>query len=191
MYLGGSATDVARELLLDKAFGFMKKTRMDKLLLVKYSAYPFKDFFKGLEKNEAVRRIFGEKTEEVLSNLKVEFTKLGGYMFVNDRNGHLVINVDYLNSGNKTDIYLDVIHELVHIRQFSEGKELFDHNYTYAERPTEIEAYQFVVEEARRMGLSDERICLYLKTEWMTDEDLRRLTKAVGVECREKKKHPS
>ena len=182
---------MARELLLDKAFGFMRKTRMDKLLLVRSSAYPFTDFFKGLEKNEAVRRIFGEKTAEVLSNLKVEFTKLGGYMFVNDKNGHLVINVDYLNSGDKTDIYLDVIHELVHIRQFSEGKELFDHSYKYVERPTEIEAYQFVVEEARRMGLSDERICLYLKTEWMADEDLQRLTKAVGVECREKKKHPS
>jgi len=182
---------VARELLLDKAFGFMRKTRMDKLLLVKSSAYPFTDFFKGLENNQAVRRIFGEKTAEVLSALKVEFTKLGGYMFVNDKNGHLVVNVDYLNTGDKTDIYLDVIHELVHIRQFHEGKELFDHNYKYVERPTEIEAYQFVVEEARRVGLSDERICQYLETEWMTDEDLQRLTRAVGVEYKVKRQHPS
>ena len=51
------------------------------------------------------------------------------------------------------------------------------------ERPTEIEAYRYTVQEARRLGLSDERICEYLKTEWMSDEDLKILSKAVNVTC--------
>ena len=51
------------------------------------------------------------------------------------------------------------------------------------ERPTEIEAYRYTVQEARRLGLSDERICEYLKTEWMSDRDLRFLAGAVDVAC--------
>jgi len=35
--------------------------------------YPFTDFFRGFEKVEAVRSTFGERTEEVLKNLRVEF----------------------------------------------------------------------------------------------------------------------
>jgi hypothetical protein len=82
------------------------------------------------------------------------------------------------------DIYLDIIHELCHVRQLQEGKELFDPRYSYVERPTEIEAYSYTVQEARRLGLSDERICEYLKTDWMSDEDLKVLAKAVNVNCK-------
>jgi hypothetical protein len=39
----------------------------------KITTYPFTDYFKGFENVEAVRRIFGEKTEEVIRNLRVEF----------------------------------------------------------------------------------------------------------------------
>jgi hypothetical protein len=37
------------------------------------------------------------------------------------------------------------------------------------------------VEEARNLGLDDERICQYLKTEWMTEEDLGKLAKTLNV----------
>jgi hypothetical protein len=131
----------------------------------------------------AVRQIFGEKTEDVLRNLRVDFIWFVGYMGVNDFNGHLMVSARYLREGDRTDIYLDLIHELVHVRQFMEGKELFDVHYSYTERPTEVEAYRIAVEEARRIGLSDERICQYLKTEWMSDEDLKRLAKALNVTC--------
>ena len=143
----------------------------------------FTDYFKDFEKVEAVRGLFGERTEEVLRNLKVDFTWFGGYMYVNSSNGHLVVSARYLNSGDKVDIYLDVIHELCHVRQLMEGKELFDSRYSYVERPTEVEAYRYTVQEAKRIGLSDERICEYLKTEWMSDRDLKVLAKAVNVNC--------
>jgi hypothetical protein len=150
---------------------------------VPVSTYRFTDYFKGFEKVEAVRRIFGERTEKVLGNLKVEFAWTRGYMGVNDEDGHLLISARYLKEGDIIDIYLDIIHELVHVKQFMEGKELFDDNFSYTERPTEVEAYRYAVEEGRNLGLSDQRICEYLKTEWMSDEDLKRLAKAVNVKC--------
>jgi hypothetical protein len=152
---------------------------------VPVATYPFIDYFKGFEKVEAVRRIFGEKTGEVLANLKVEFGGRRGYMGVSDTDGHLLISAPYLKGGDLVDIYLDIIHELVHVRQFMEGKKLFDDNFSYTERPTEVEAYRHTVEEARRLGLSDERICRYLRTEWMSDDELMRLAKTVNVkwEC--------
>ena len=55
----------------------------------------FKDYFKGFEKVDAVKRIFGEKTEEVLRNLKVEFIWFG-YMGVDNTDGHLMVNGRYL-----------------------------------------------------------------------------------------------
>ena len=89
--------------------------------------------------------------------------------------------VKQTTNGDKIDIYLDLIHELVHIKQLMEGKELFDIHYGYTERPTEIEAYRYCVQEARRLGLSDERIRCYLWTEWMGENDFRRLAKSVNV----------
>jgi len=149
----------------------------------KVVTHSFTDYFKGFEKVEAVRRIFGEKTEEVLVNLRVEFAGFRGYMGVSDSDGHLLISARYLNDGDLTDLYLDIIHELVHVRQFMEGKELFDSDFTYIERPTEVEAYRVAVEEAKRLGLSEERICAYLKTEWMSAKDFKRLTKSLGFQC--------
>ncbi|HKZ95079.1 MAG TPA: hypothetical protein VJ249_10955 [Candidatus Bathyarchaeia archaeon] len=130
-----------------------------------------------------MRQIFGEQTEEILQNLKVEFTWAPGYMWINTEDGSLMVSARYLNGGDKTDIHLDLIHELVHVRQFREGKQLFDVEYDYADRPTEIEAYQHAVREARRLGLNDQQICEYLKTEWMTHQDLKKLANALSVRC--------
>jgi hypothetical protein len=45
-----------------------------------------------------------------------------------------------------------------------------------------VEAYRYTVKEAKRLGLSDERILCYLQTEWMSDEDLERLVKNIGID---------
>lgn len=141
----------------------------------------FKEYFKNFEKVDAVKGIFGEKADEVLSHLKVEISWIMGYMYVDGSDGHLVISKSYLNTGNKTDIYLDLIHELCHVKQFMEGKELFDPRYDYVDRPTEIEAYRYAVQEAHRLGLSEERIRCYLWTEWMDEDDFKRLAKSVNI----------
>ena len=141
----------------------------------------FAEFFKDFEKVEAVKGIFGEKTDEVLHHLTVEISWIFGYMYVDGSDGHLVISKNYLNNGDKTDIYLDLIHELCHVKQFMDGKELFDPRYDYVERPTEIEAYRYCIQEARRLGLSDERIRCYLRTEWMSENDFKKLEKSVNL----------
>ena len=147
----------------------------------KVPTYSFTDYFKGFETIDAVRRLFGEKTEEVLRNLKVEFNSGRGYMGVNDQDGHLRVKANYLNTGDLTDIYLDVIHELVHVKQFMDGKKLFDRTFRYIDRPTEIEAYRYAVEEARCLGMSDEEILDYLRTDRRSNEDLFRLASALQV----------
>ena len=152
----------------------------------KVVTYPFLDYFKGFEKVEAVERLFGEGTEDVLKNLRVEFNGGRGYMGVSGEDGHLRISAYYLNNGDLVDIYLDIIHELVHVKQFMEGKELIDGNFNYVDRPTEIEAYRHAVNEARALGMNDKQILEYLRTERMSDENLNRLAKAVNVKFEDK-----
>ena len=171
------------EYLVFRTMRLLRRLPLNSIPLLVASTRSFADYFKDFDKVEAVRGIFGERTEEVLRNLKVDLTWFGGYMYVDSSNGHLVVSAPYLNSGDKVDIYLDVIHELCHVRQLMEGKELFDSRYSYVERPTEVEAYRYTVQEAKRIGLSDERICQYLKTEWMSGSDLKRLAKAVNITC--------
>ena len=47
----------------------------------------FSEYFKGFGKNEAVKGIFGEKTDEALSHLMVEFSWIMGYMYVDGSDG--------------------------------------------------------------------------------------------------------
>jgi hypothetical protein len=169
------------EYLMLRILRLTRQLHLTRLVQMGTSTKMFTDYFKGFEKVEAVKSIFGDQTEEVLRNLKVEFIWFG-YMGVDNTDGHLMVNGRYLNSGDKTDIYLDVVHELCHVKQWMEGRELFDPNYDYVDRPTEVEAYRYTVQEAKRLGLSEERILGYLKTEWMSDQDLKRLVRNMGVE---------
>jgi len=149
---------------------------------VKITLHKFTDHFKGFENVEAVRELFGSETEKVLSNLQVEFySSRRGYMGVNDQDGHLLVSAHYLKRGSERDIYLDIIHELVHVKQFMNGQELFEDRWEYVDRPTEIEAYAHAVKEARRIGMTEEEIYEYLQTEWMSDDDANRLARSVGV----------
>jgi N-acetylglutamate synthase-like GNAT family acetyltransferase len=135
---------------------------------------PFAEIFSGFEMVESVRRLFGTDTDEVISNLKVSLDSPRGYLRVDGETGNIIINPEYLRTGHERHLYLDVIHELTHVRQFREGKELYDRRYEYFERPTEIEAYRVAVDEARRIGMDSEEIVEYLRVEWVTEEEFER-----------------
>ncbi|MCJ7633809.1 hypothetical protein MUP77_15660 [Candidatus Bathyarchaeota archaeon] len=169
------------ERIILRMFRLMRKLRLWRMLRLGTSTGMFLDYFKGFERSRAVLGIFGDRADEVLKNLRVEFILLG-YMGVDDNDGHLMVNERYLASGDRTDIYLDVIHELCHVKQHLEGRELFDEEYDYSDNPTEVEAYRYTVKEAKRLGLSDERILSYLQTEWMSHADLMRLVKNMGID---------
>ena len=148
---------------------------------VNTGTHKFKYIFIGFEKLKAVKEIFGNATRQELDRLVVEIFGREGYMLVSDEDGHLVVSQLYLKNGEEWSIYLDVIHELVHVRQFREGRELFDQNYSYADRPTEVEAYRVSVREGRRIGLSEKDIFQYLEVPWMSKKDHQRLARNCDV----------
>ncbi|MGP8124807.1 MAG: hypothetical protein ACLQEQ_02935 [Nitrososphaerales archaeon] len=149
---------------------------------VSIGSVPFKEVFRGFEKVAAVKSIFGSRTDRVLSELRVDIEDGRGYMRINDKEGSVVVNAKYLKDGDETHLYLDVVHELVHIRQHMGGKELWDRRYAYVDRPTEIEAYRVVLEEARRLGLGEQEIVDYLRVDWVTDEEFGRFLRTLGVD---------
>lgn len=144
-------------------------------------SFPFKEVFGGFERVAAVKFIFGSDTNMVLSALQVDIEDGRGYMRINDEKGSVIVNTKYLKEGDENHLYLDVVHELVHIRQHMEGKELWDKRYAYVDRPTELEAYRLALNEARRIGLGEREIVDYLKVSWVTDEEFGRLLMTLGV----------
>jgi len=142
----------------------------------------FAKYFKGFENVEAVRRTFGPRTAQVLRTVKVEFfTSRWGYMGVSDDDGHLVVSTHYLTHGNPRDIYLDVVHELVHVKQHRNGRPLFHNRWTYENRPTELEAYRVCTEEGRRLGMTDRELVRYLKVPWLDDGEFSQLARNLGL----------
>jgi hypothetical protein len=167
--------------------GKLPDVRIPRVIRLKYE--PFLNHFKGFEEVAAVRAIFGPNTARVLRNLKVEFfSSRWGFMGVSDEDGHLLVSTHYLRTGNRRDIYLDVVHELVHVRQFRQGKELFADGFEYPDLPTEIEAYRTCIAEGRRLGMNDRELFEYLRVEWMGDKELRRLARHVGVRAPPKRR---
>jgi hypothetical protein len=147
----------------------------------KTGSVSFADVFPGFEGVEAVRSIFLDETKEILADLMVDILPRPGYLRVDDETGNIVISSEYLRTGDERYLYLDVIHELVHVKQFLDGRELFDRRYSYVDRPTEMEAYGAALKEARRIGMKEEEIVDYLRVEWITEEEFQRLLRTLGV----------
>jgi hypothetical protein len=139
----------------------------------------FTDHFKEFKNVEAVQRIFGDNIEDVLTNLPIQFTDETLYMEV-DYDGRILINPEYFQTGDDTDLYPDVIHELVHVKQVMHGKNC-NHKLRYIERPLEIDAYRTAVEEARALGLDEDRILDYLESDLIDADELKQLAETLGV----------
>ncbi|HYK93233.1 MAG TPA: hypothetical protein VEY07_04225 [Thermoplasmata archaeon] len=93
----------------------------------------------------------------------------------------IVIGESHLRESPPLILFLDIFHELCHVLQRHDGRELWDRRYSYVKRPTEVEAYRFVVEEARRLHVADAVIRDYLKVEWIDDSELNQLLTTLGV----------
>ncbi len=93
----------------------------------------------------------------------------------------VVVGEAHLRESPPLILFLDIFHELCHVLQRQRGMELWDRRFSYVERPTEVEAYRFVVEEARRLHVPDAVLRDYLKVEWIDDGELARLLTTLGV----------
>jgi len=145
--------------------------------------YRLEEIFAGLQNSEILLKIFKTKEEldDIFSKIKVIVDVHSHYMHVNNEDASIVIGLEHLKNSDKKILYLDIVHELVHVRQQKQGLELYDKSYSYVDRPTEVEAYAITVEEARRLGMKDPEIFDYLHVEWITPDEHKRLASAVGL----------
>lgn len=93
----------------------------------------------------------------------------------------IVIGEGHFRESPALTVFLDIFHELCHLAQRDRGLELFDRAESYVRRPTELEAYRFVVDEARRLRVGDAYLRDYLRVEWISPEEFAELLDAMGV----------
>ncbi len=150
---------------------------------VKAGTYTLSEIFDGLRQSDIIKQIFKTRKEldEVFSRIDVIVEEKDHYMYVKNEDGSIVVGLEHLQKSNSRVLYLDIVHELVHVRQQKAGLDLYDKSYSYVDRPTEIEAYKIAVSEAKRLGMSDKEILDYLQVEWITQEEHKRLAIHVGV----------
>lgn len=139
--------------------------------------------FSGLDDLVILETIFGGKDRlaSVLESMNVKIIHGEIYMYVDDEDPCVVVGLDHLQKAEEKILYLDIIHELVHVKQLMDGMDLYDERYSYVDRPTEIDAYRVVVEEARKLGMKEDEILDYLRVDWITEEELRRLVGRLGI----------
>lgn len=149
---------------------------------VKAGKHALLDVFPGLDRSGAFQALFPDGLrKEVLETCQLDVLPEDMYMYIDDEAGNVCAGLSYLKTGDAKILYLDILHELTHIRQWHEGKELWDRRYSYVDRPTEVEAYETAVQEARRLRMTDREIADYLRVEWTSREEHERLCKRLGV----------
>ena len=93
----------------------------------------------------------------------------------------IVVGEKHLRESSELMLFLDIFHELCHVLQRQGGAELWPPGVSYVERWTEVEAYRFVVVEARKFGVPDDYLRDYLRVEWISEDEHRTLLGALGV----------
>jgi len=109
------------------------------------------------------------------------FAKEVGWKPVTSRTDCIVVGRTHLRRSPRITVYLDILHELYHIFQRRAGRELWDISDGYAGSPTELEAYRFAVEEARRLGATEAYLREYLEVDWIDRAEHARLLRNLGV----------
>lgn len=145
--------------------------------------YEIEDIFDGLKEVEILQKVFGsiEELDDVFSKTKIIVDTNTHYMHVKNDDAIIVVSLNHLKNSDKIILYLDIVHELVHVKQQRQGLDLYDKSYSYVDRPTEIEAYIVAVEEAKRLGMEHHEIIDYLHVEWITADEHQRLASHVGL----------
>ena len=113
--------------------------------------------------------------EQILAGARVRIEPDEGYVWVDDEAPAIALAERYYRKGNARDLYLDLLHELTHLRHLAEGRNIWDERLRYVDRPTEIEGYAIAIGEGRRLGMSEPEILRHLSNPWMSGDDVLRL----------------
>jgi hypothetical protein len=145
--------------------------------------YHMAEVFADIRTCATLRAIFADADEIdwVMEHIKVLVVNRPNEMFVDNDDGSITIGLKHLQRASDEILYLDIIHELCHVKQHLQGRDLYDRSKAYVDRETEIEAYQITVREARRIGLNDDAIANYLCVSWITPEEHKRLADRLEV----------
>lgn len=145
--------------------------------------YKIPEAFPGLREDPMMVGIFGstEAVNDTLDTIDLNLMDVPHYMNVNNDDGTINVGLGHLRNSESEVLYLDILHELFHVKQQKEGVDLYPKGVAYADRTTELEAYAFGVKVARNIGMTDKEILDYLWVEWISPEENRILAKRVGV----------
>lgn len=143
--------------------------------------HPYLSLLPRFEESPAARRIetAAIPLTTLLESARVRIKKHKGYCFVDVLIPAIVLSDDYYDRANPLDLYLDLAHELTHLRQLAEGKNLWDHGIPYVDRPTEVEGYAVAVEEGLRLGMTEDQIIAHLSNPWLSEDEVARLRKNI------------
>ncbi|MBZ5637949.1 MAG: hypothetical protein LAO51_04235 [Acidobacteriia bacterium] len=145
--------------------------------------HPYLRILPEVAASPALERIApsGAARTRLLERARVEIRDVQGYAFVDDEVPCIVVAECYFREGTHLDLYLDLLHEITHLRQLEEGFDLWDERFAYVDRPTEIEAYAVAIEEGRRLGMNDAEVMTHVSNPWMTPMEVARLLGHVGA----------
>jgi len=145
--------------------------------------YRLADIFPDIGTYAVLSSIFADADERdgVVAHTRVFLVDTHKEIFVSNDDGSITIGLAHLRQTSDEFLYLDIIHELCHVKQHMEGRNLYDRSKAYVDRETEIEAYELTLREARRIRMNDEAICNYLHVSWITPEEHRRLVARLKV----------
>lgn len=137
----------------------------------------FLEVLPGAADSPAMVRIANERIPAgpLLASTHVLVEPGQGFAYVDVERPSIVLRESYYRTGDDLDLYLDLLHELTHIRQLHEGFDLWHREFEYVDRITEVEGYAVAVEEGRRLGMSDEEVLHHLSNPWMDEDDVQRL----------------
>ncbi len=117
----------------------------------------------------------------VLERTRVNLVAEDGYCWIDEKVPCIVLTLGHYTSGSDLDLYLDLLHEAVHIRQVMEGRDVWDETVPYHRRFTEIEGYAVAVSECRRLGLDAREIRAHCENPWMTPSQVTELLAGIDA----------
>ncbi len=143
--------------------------------------HPYRLLLPRIEESPVIHRIQTPSIPigPLLDGARVKIKKGEGYCYVDVLIPAIVLIENYYHRGNELDLYLDLAHELTHLRQLVEGKNIWDHSLHYVDRPTEVEGYAVAVEEGMRLGMTEEEVIQHLSNPWLSDDEIDRLRKNI------------
>lgn len=151
--------------------------------LLEPGPYRLEEVFADIRTCDILSSIFSgaEEIDGVMTRIQVVVADMPYEMFVDNDDASITIGLTHLRQASDEFLFLDIIHELCHVKQQFQGRDLYDRSKAYVDRETEIEAYRTTVQEARRIGLNDDAIAHYLRVSWITPEEHGRLLRTLGV----------